>query len=72
MMLYRNLTVASYIIFAIGIAFIHLVNVSIVTNKNMKPSGALGKKPTMSILQITKGQEKSIGRRGFACFIVCF
>jgi hypothetical protein len=48
------------------------VNVSILTNKYMKPPGALGKMPTMLIAQIAKGQEISIGLRGLACFIVCF
>jgi hypothetical protein len=58
--------------FTTGMAFIHLVNVSIAMNKNMNPPGALGKKPTMSISCITKGQERSIDRKGFACFVVCF
>jgi hypothetical protein len=49
MVLYRNLTAASCVIFATGIAFIHLVNVSIATNRNLNPPGALGKMPTMSI-----------------------
>jgi hypothetical protein len=43
------LTVTSYVIFTTGIASIHLVNVLIVTNKNLKPSGALGKMFTISI-----------------------
>jgi hypothetical protein len=66
------LTAASCIIFTTGIASIHLVNVSIVTNKNLNPLGGLGKMPTMLIPHIAKGQQRSIGRRGFACFIVCF
>jgi hypothetical protein len=72
MMLYRNLIGASYVIFTTDITFIHLVNVSIVMNKNLKPPDALGKMSTISILQIAKGQDKSIGQRWFACFIVCF
>jgi hypothetical protein len=71
-MLYKNLTAASYVIFTTGIASIHLVNVSITMNKNLKPPGALGKMSMMSIPQIAKGQERSIGRIRFACFIVCF
>jgi hypothetical protein len=55
MMLYRNLTTASCVILTTGMASIQLVNVSIAMNKNQKPSGALGKMPTMSIPQITKG-----------------
>jgi hypothetical protein len=47
MMLCRNLTAASYVIFATDIASIHLVNVSITTNKNLNPPGALGKMPMM-------------------------
>jgi hypothetical protein len=47
MILYRNLTTVSYVIFTIDIASIHLVNVSIATNKNLKPIGALGRMPTM-------------------------
>jgi hypothetical protein len=72
MILYRNLTAASCVMFTTGVASIHLVNMSIVTNKNLNPPGALGKAPTMPIPQIAKGQERSIGRRGFACFVVCF
>jgi hypothetical protein len=49
MILYRNLTAASCVMFTTGIASIYLVNVSIATNKNLKPPGALGKTPTMSI-----------------------
>jgi hypothetical protein len=69
---YRNLTVASCVIFTTGIASIHMVNVLITMNKNLKPPGALGKMPMMSIPHIAKGQERSIGQRGFAYFIVCF
>jgi hypothetical protein len=49
MMLCRNLTAASWVIFTADMASIHLVNVLILTNKYMKPPGALGKMPTMSI-----------------------
>jgi hypothetical protein len=69
---YRNLTAASCVMFTTGIASIHLVNVSMVTNKNLNPPGTLGKTPTMSIPHIAKDQERSIGRREFACFIICF
>jgi hypothetical protein len=72
MMLLRNLTAASCVMFATGVASIYLVNVSIQTNKNLNPPGALGRMPTMSTSYITKGQERSMGRRGFTCFIVCF
>jgi hypothetical protein len=72
MMLYRNLTAASWVILTAGMAFIHLMNVSIPTNKYLKPPGALGKMPMMLIPETAKGQEISIGRRGLACFIVCF
>jgi hypothetical protein len=72
MMFYRNLTPASYVMFTTGMASIHLVNVSIAMNKNLNPLGALGKIPTMLIPHIAKSQERSIGLRGFACFIVCF
>jgi hypothetical protein len=64
--LYRNLTVASCVMFTTGIASIHLVNMSMATNKNMNPPGALGKIPTVLIPQIVKGQKRSIGQRGFA------
>jgi predicted acyltransferase len=47
MILCRNLTTASYVMFTTGIASIHLVNVFMVTNKNLNPPGALGKMPTM-------------------------
>jgi hypothetical protein len=52
MILYRNLIAVSLVMFTIGIASIHLVNVLIATNKNLNPPGALGKTPTMSISQI--------------------
>jgi hypothetical protein len=45
---------------------------SILTNKYLKPPGALGKMPMMLIPQTAKGLEISIGQRGLACFIVCF
>jgi hypothetical protein len=63
MILYRNLTVASCTMFTTGIASIHLVNVLIATNKNLKPPGALGKTSKMLIPQIVKGQERLIGQR---------
>jgi hypothetical protein len=72
MILCRNLTTASCVIFANGIASIHLVKVSMAMNKNMNPPGALGKIPMMSIPHIAKGQERSIGQRGVTCFDVCF
>jgi hypothetical protein len=68
----RNLIAASYIMFTTGVASIHLVNVSMPMNKNLNSPGALGRMPTMSIPQIAKGQERSMGQRGFACFVVCF
>jgi hypothetical protein len=49
MILYRNLIVVSYVMFTTGIASIHLVNMSMVTNKNLNPPGTLGKVTTMSI-----------------------
>jgi hypothetical protein len=61
MMLYRSLTAASWVIFTAGMTSIHLVNVSILTNNYLKPPGALGKMPMMSIPQTAKGREISIG-----------
>jgi hypothetical protein len=61
MILYRNLTATSCVMFTTDIASIHLVNISTAMNKNLNPPGSLGKKPTMSILQIVKGQERLIG-----------
>jgi hypothetical protein len=72
MMLCRNLTAASCVIFTTDIASIHLVKVLVAMNKNLNPPDALGKMPTMSISQIAKGQEGLIGQRGFACFVVYF
>jgi hypothetical protein len=43
------------VMFTTGIAFIHLVNVSIAMNKNLNTPGALGKTPMMSIPHIAKG-----------------
>jgi hydrogenase/urease accessory protein HupE len=71
-MLCRNLITASCVMFTTSIASIYFVNVLIAMNKNLNPAGALGKIPTMSIFHIAKGQEISIGQRGFACFVVCF
>jgi hypothetical protein len=71
-MLWRNLTVASYVMFTTGVASIHLMKVSMPTNKNIKPPGALGRTTMMSIPHIAKDQERSMGQRGFTCFIVCF
>jgi hypothetical protein len=71
-MLLRKFTGASCVIFTTRVASIHLVNVLTPMNKNLKPLGALGRIPMMSIPHIAKGQERSIGQRGFACFIVCF
>jgi hypothetical protein len=72
MILYTNLTIASCVIFTIGMVSIHLVKVSIAMNKNLKPPGALGRTPTVSIPQIAKGKKRLIGQSGFACFVVCF
>jgi hypothetical protein len=56
MILFKNLTVASCVIFDTEIASIHLVKVSMAMNKNLNTPSALGKMPTMSIPQIAKGQ----------------
>jgi hypothetical protein len=72
MMLYRNLTAASRVIFTTGMTHIHLVNMLIPTNKYLNPPGALGRMPILPIPQTTKGQEISIGWRGLAHFVVCF
>jgi hypothetical protein len=58
--------------FTTCIASIHLVNVSTAMNKNLNPPGALGNAPTMSIPQIASDHERSMGRRGLSCFVVCF
>jgi hypothetical protein len=58
--------------FITGIASIHLVNMLIATNKNMNPPGALGKALMMLIPQIANDQERSMGLRGLACFMVGF
>jgi hypothetical protein len=47
--IHRNLTAFPCVMFTIGIASIHLVNVSIAINRNMNPPDALGKAPTISI-----------------------
>jgi hypothetical protein len=67
-----NLTAAFCVMFTTGVASIHLVNVSMSTNKNLKPPGALGRMPMMSTPYTAKGHERSMGRREFACFVVCF
>jgi hypothetical protein len=61
MMLCRNLTVDSWVIFTADTTSIYLVNVSIMKNKYLKLRGALGKMPMMSIPQTAKSQEISIG-----------
>jgi hypothetical protein len=61
MMLLRKLTVVSCVMFTTGAASIHLVNVSMPMNKNLKPPGALGRIPMMSIPHIIKGQKRSMG-----------
>jgi hypothetical protein len=58
--------------FTTGVASIHLVNVSMPKNKNLKSPEALGRIPMMSIPHIAKGHERSMGQRGFAYFVVCF
>jgi hypothetical protein len=55
MILCRNLTAASRVIFTTGIASIYLVKVSMAMNKNLNPPGSLGKIPMLSIPQIAKG-----------------
>jgi hypothetical protein len=72
MILYKNFTAASYVMFTTDIASNHLVNVPMATNKNLNPPSALGRALMTSIPQIAKGQERLIGRRRFACFLVCF
>jgi hypothetical protein len=47
-------------------------NLSTLMNKYLNPSGTLGRMPIMSIPHIAKVHEISIGRRGLACFVVCF
>jgi hypothetical protein len=49
MIFYKNLNTASWVMFTTSIASIHFVNVSIETNKNINPPGALGKMLTISI-----------------------
>jgi hypothetical protein len=71
-MLWWNLTAASCVIFTTGVASIYLVNVSMLMNMNMKPPGALRRTTMMSIPHIIKGQERSMGLRGFTCFVVYF
>jgi hypothetical protein len=61
MMLLRKLAASSCVMFTTGVASIHLVIVSMLMNKNLKPLGALGRIPMMSIPDIAKGQERSMG-----------
>jgi hypothetical protein len=56
MILCKDLTAASYMMFTTSMASIHFVNVSIMMNKNLKPPGALGRRPTMSILKLLKAR----------------
>jgi hypothetical protein len=44
----------------------------ILTNKNLKPPEALRRMSKMSIPHTAKGHERSMGLRGFTCFIVWF
>jgi hypothetical protein len=53
-MLLRNLIASSYVMFTTGVASIHLVNISMLTNKNLNPPGALGRMLTMSTPHIVK------------------
>jgi hypothetical protein len=68
----KNLAATSCVMFTIDITSIHLVNMSIATNKNPNLPGALGRTTMMSIPQMANGQERSMGQRRFACFVVCF
>jgi hypothetical protein len=52
MMLLRKLSAASCVMFTTRVASIHLVNVSMPMNKNLKPPGDLERIPMMSIPQI--------------------
>jgi hypothetical protein len=56
MILCKDLTAASYMMFTTSMASIHFVNVSIMMNKNLKPPGALGRRPTMSIPKLLKAR----------------
>jgi hypothetical protein len=50
-----NLTVVFCVMFTTGMASIQLVCVSMATNKNLNPPGALGRTPTMLIPYIVTG-----------------
>jgi hypothetical protein len=69
MMLYRNLTAASWVIFITGMASIHSVNVSIMTNKNLNSPDALGRMPTMLISRLQRAGE--INRPKRICMLHC-
>ena len=56
----RNFFAAAAIIRTTGSTSIHLVNVSMATNKNIYPLGASGSGPTISMLQVEKGHDKGM------------
>jgi hypothetical protein len=58
--------------FTTGVASIHLVNISMPMNKNLKPPGALERMPMMSTPHTAKDHERSMDRRGFTCFYFAF
>ena len=59
-MLQMNLTVAAAVILRTGSASGHLVNLSMATNKNLRPPGAFGKGPKMSSPQTANGHERGM------------